>query len=163
MTKQIFAVAAVSVLAFAPLVAQPAPPTASLMPFTADAYPTVSTFTGGTIFKTTQLASTGEQVLADRLLVSFVSTTSTADRTAAHSLAGSRLNGMAARPVGQIMETAPLVVDEGGIGGQARSNSARAATTQPTAGSTRRARSHGRSRTAASSAMCRRPRSMSPA
>jgi len=85
------------------------PPPAQLMPFTADAYPKVSTVAGGTIFKTTQLASTGQQALADRLLVSFAPSASAAETTDVHTLAGSKLKGMAARPVGQLSQTSFLV------------------------------------------------------
>src|SRR3954462_13234097 len=62
-------------------------PTTTLMPFTADAYPKVSTATGGSLLKTAQLQASGKEVLADRLLVKFQPTTTDADRLDVHQQA----------------------------------------------------------------------------
>src|SRR5262245_35905976 len=79
------------------------------MPFTADAYPRVSNVAGGpTVLKRAQWASSGQEVLAERLLVKFQPTTSDAERIDVHSQAASRV-GMAARPVGQLNPTTFLV------------------------------------------------------
>ena len=78
------------------------------MPFTGDAYPHVSTATGGSILKTALIASNGgQEVLADRLLVKFLPSTSAADGADVHTQARARLN-MAARP-GQLTATTYLV------------------------------------------------------
>jgi thermitase len=86
----------------------PTPVSTELMAFTADAYPRTSSLTGPSTFKTTLLASTGREVLADRLLVKFLATTSASDRVAVHTAAASRTR-MAARPVGQLNQTTFLV------------------------------------------------------
>jgi thermitase len=85
-----------------------APVSSELMPFVADAYPRVSSLAGPSTFKTTLLASSGREVLADRLLVKFLATTSASERLAVHTAAASRVR-MAARPVGQLNPTTFLV------------------------------------------------------
>jgi thermitase len=91
-------------------VVNPTPsPLGQLMPFTADAYPQVSNVAGGPpVFKTAVLAASGQEVLAERLLVKFLPTTSDAARIDVHSQAAKRVS-MAARPVGQLNATTYLV------------------------------------------------------
>jgi thermitase len=83
-------------------------PTAQRMPFTADAYPRVSSAAGPNVLKSIRLASTGDEVLADRLIVKFQPATTAAERLDVHARVTQRVP-MAGRPVGQLTATSYLV------------------------------------------------------